>query len=695
MDRRSAPRLPVIAIALALAVPGVLRAEEAGVVEVAPIVVTDERPVELYEDGPGEVQVLTEEDIKAMPGTNAAEVVKMLPGIRTQQRVQGEEAAVSIEGMPPEYTKILVNGQRYTGAIDEVADLRDVPLMNVQRIEVLRGAQTIRYGPDAAGGVINVVTREPPAEGLEVSVDTGGGDDGQILGGGFVGGRLGPLGFTVTTVHDQIDGFDTRTDADGVVARAGGEDSRRRSDDVYSTFRFDAGDSLELRSSFGWRIEDEDIVPIDGGEDITRNFTRWLGGGGADWYLGERTTVSSEFTYFRGLTESEVGREFEINEDEYKFDLSAEHEIEFGEMIERITIATDLRRTHLGLDEGPLPATLSDADLSPADDVRESFYQGGFSLNSETQLWGRVTLEAGVRAQVHSDFPNRVLPQLGMLFQPIESLKLRASWGRNYRTPSLRDLFQPPVPQLGGTYFLAGNPDLRPESQRLFRVGFEWNPRPWMSLAATGFWNDIENLIRALDSGSIKIGEREINEDPPICLTNPGLPLCTGPMTVDLLSSVFQSTNLDDVRTRGVETQLRLVPHERVDLWLAYTFMDTKVDAPDRPSLTELPNSPKHVADAIGRFRMPWLDTLLTLTAQWRGRAVTESSGTGLASFVGDEKSNQSLLLGLRVVQPIWREFEVYADFRNLTDEEVVDSYEVRGRTFFVGFRGNFSWKGL
>ena len=60
---------------------------------------------------------------------------------------------MSIEGMPPEYTLLLVDGQRWSGEIGGVGDASDISLQNVERIEVLRGGQGARYGGDAGGGI--------------------------------------------------------------------------------------------------------------------------------------------------------------------------------------------------------------------------------------------------------------------------------------------------------------------------------------------------------------------------------------------------------------------------------------------------------------------------------------------------------------------------------------------------------------
>lgn len=260
---------------------------------------------------------------------------------------------------------------------------------------------------------------------------------------------------------------------------------------------------------------------------------------------------------------------------------------------------------------------------------------------------------------------------------------MRASWGRGYRTPSLRDLYQPPVAQLGGAYFLAGSPDLDPEHVESIRLGLEAAPVSKVSVSVTAFWNEIEDNIRSTlcrdtricnADGTITTGFREIPGFPPIPVTAP----------------LFVKTNLAQVKTRGVETRMRLLPLRGVELEIAYTWLETDVED-ETITITELPNEPEHVVDGLVGVEIPWTGTQLAALARWRGEALIEASGTGSVSFVSDAQSDPSLVVDLRVVQPLGETgFELYADLFNATDERVVDSNVVRGRTWFVGLRGRF-----
>jgi outer membrane receptor protein involved in Fe transport len=299
---------------------------------------------------------------------------------------------------------------------------------------------------------------------------------------------------------------------------------------------------------------------------------------------------------------------------------------------------------------------------------------------------------------------------------PIDSLRLRASWGLSYRTPSLRDLFQPPTAQLGGAYFLAGNEDLVPEKANSFRAGFEWRANEWMTVAATGFYNDIEDNIRSTLDGDVVIG-REFRETPPIdpddeegiaiCETQrlffpdqPELwtPECEAffagePIVREVLitSQLFRKENLDSVRTWGAESQLRINYSDWFRMWFDYTWLKTKV-VDSNLDIDELPNEPEHAFSTRAQVITPWYGTSISGGFRWRGPVIPERSGTGLLGFADSTThTDPSFQLDFRLSQPLFDDrIRLHFDVVNVTDENREDSYAIRGRQFIAGISGEF-----
>jgi outer membrane receptor for ferrienterochelin and colicins len=682
----------VAVIALALAVPA--RADEAAsdptpdgveTIEVRGAFAEDPLPALL--DAPVETEVISASRIRSLPAKDLADVAANLPGIRVQRRVQGQNAAASVEGLPPEYTKALVNGQHYAGELGGVGDLEDFPISNASEVLVLRGPQAMRYGADAGGAVIDVRTFQPPFEdGWRARLDGGGGDQGQAYGSQVSAIRLGRFGATLATTYDGIDGQEDRG-SDAVITGTG-KDSREEWQDGYATLLWNANESFVLRSNLGWRKDSDSISGDDGLPDERRDTTRWIQSAGFSAALDDWTELEAELFHFSSDMDSTVGRDFELTDEEWKADVSLARRFELFGQEPQLRIGLDWRLPSLELRESEFATNTPGEDaLDDAGDVDERVTATGLYAIVETPVTDWARLQVGAREQWQTRFDSAFVPQAALLLDPTSSLKLRLSWGQSYRTPSLRDLYQPAVPNLGGAYFLEGNPDLQSESAIGYRAGFEWTPHENVWIASTFFSNTIDDFIRSAYAGSVVTGTHEVLPDPlpGVCVPFPELEICQ-PQVVEDRASLFRKTNLDQVRTRGVEAQIRVRPSRFVDLRVGYTYLTTQVDSP-LLDLDELPNEPRHTVDLESAFTLPRFETMLVTRARWRDSAWVESSGTGIVSFSDLTRSDPSWVIDLRLQQPIRPGLVLYADLKNLTNTDVVDSYEIRGRSFFVGLR--------
>lgn len=107
--------------------------------------------------------IITAEDIQQKQAKSVEDIIFSETGVSRTVDAMGR-VGVSIRGAEPRHTLILVDGQpvlgdlsKYAGAMDEVMRLGTE---NVERIEVTQGAASAKYGSDAIGGVINIITKK-------------------------------------------------------------------------------------------------------------------------------------------------------------------------------------------------------------------------------------------------------------------------------------------------------------------------------------------------------------------------------------------------------------------------------------------------------------------------------------------------------------------------------------------------------
>jgi iron complex outermembrane receptor protein len=136
-----------------------------GAVEIAPITVSSTRAERRIEDEPERVEVLAGEDVTEKALTRPGDVttlVKEIAGVRPQITSPATGAAgLRIQGLRAQYSAILLDGLPLHGTRDTGLGLLQIPPLDVQQAEVIKGAATALYGPSALSGVLDILSRRP------------------------------------------------------------------------------------------------------------------------------------------------------------------------------------------------------------------------------------------------------------------------------------------------------------------------------------------------------------------------------------------------------------------------------------------------------------------------------------------------------------------------------------------------------
>jgi iron complex outermembrane receptor protein len=147
-----------------VSIPFLLFAQE-GEVTLEAVVVTATRDVQEIRKVPANVTIITREEIE---GSNAKSTVDLLRGevgvVIRDYTGNGKTVTVDIRGFGetgPLNTLVLVDGRRVNEIDLSGVDWTQIPLDQIDRIEILRGPGTVLYGDNAVGGVINIITKKP------------------------------------------------------------------------------------------------------------------------------------------------------------------------------------------------------------------------------------------------------------------------------------------------------------------------------------------------------------------------------------------------------------------------------------------------------------------------------------------------------------------------------------------------------
>jgi len=174
------------------------------------VVVTATRDAEEIRKIPANVTVITKDEIEHSDAQTITDVMRDEAGVVVRDFYgTGKTASVDIRGFgetAPSNVLVLVDGRRVNEIDLSGVDWSQIPLDQVERIEIVRGSGSVLYGDNAVGGVINIITKKP-AKAFSVGAEVAGGSYGYYKGSSTVSGKWGPLSAILNASYSSTDGY--------------------------------------------------------------------------------------------------------------------------------------------------------------------------------------------------------------------------------------------------------------------------------------------------------------------------------------------------------------------------------------------------------------------------------------------------------------------------------------------------------
>ncbi|WP_234406194.1 TonB-dependent receptor [Methylobacillus glycogenes] len=181
------------ALASIFSLPSLYAAE----LQVADTVVTASRTEQQLNDVIGDVSVISEEQILKAGQTSLVELLAMQAGIEVSHNGGvGKSSNVYIRGANPVHTVVLLDGMRINSATSGTTSLENIPLNQIERVEILRGPASSLYGADAIGGVIQIFTKSANGK-PKINATVGLGTYGTAMGSTGISGRVDNTSFSL------------------------------------------------------------------------------------------------------------------------------------------------------------------------------------------------------------------------------------------------------------------------------------------------------------------------------------------------------------------------------------------------------------------------------------------------------------------------------------------------------------------
>lgn len=439
-----------------------------------------------------QVRVISGEEIEARGAQTLRDLMSSEINVRiNQDNILG--SGLNIQGLSGQNVKILVDGVPVVGRVGGNIDISQLPLNNIERVEIVEGPLSVAYGTDALGGVVNLITnRKIPTN----------------------------LSAEATAYHESVGTWNF----DGNIGLLFDQGRIQLSGGRYFFGGFSRPDTSRARK---WKPREQYFLDWSG---------TWYSGTFALEYNGK---YFNEYILNRGMPRAPYGET--AFDETYKTQRLTNRiqgrgtigagRVEFSAALSDYTRRRNTWFKDLVTLEEQLTPLAEDQDTTGfrswnirgtysgniIDDVLA--WQGGTDINLDQATGDRiesgeqavedyalfgsvrympaanVAVQPGLRYAWNSEYDAPLIPSLNIRYAPQPTLTLRASYARGFRAPSLQDLY---FFFVDINHNIQGNQELLAEVSDNFSASLSWEKNRSdhrLGLSLSGFYNDISNLI--------------------------------------------------------------------------------------------------------------------------------------------------------------------------------------------------------
>lgn len=579
------------------------------------------------------VTLIDRDRIERQQAVTVSDLISTTAGVTASRNGGiGGLSTVRIRGAEGDQTLVLIDGVRLNdpSAPGGGFDFGNLLVGTIERIEILRGPNSVPWGSQALGGVVNIETARPAEEFGGAAHGEYGFKDRATLA-GHLGGRVGPVSASFGGGYFRDDGIS--------AFRDGGERDgfRQYAANGRVEIALSQNLSIDLRGYYAdGRARIDGFPPPFFGFADTAEFatTRQITG-----HAGARLQL------FDGRLKNRFAFTLsDINRDNFDAPGNPAPSFLARGRTERIEYQGDARLA------GPVRAVFG------AEHERSRF-SDGFSVERTNVTSGyvqlivdpveSVTISGGARIDDHRSYGTETTLSASVAWRPSAGTVVRTVYGEGFKAPTLFQLF---------SFF--GNTLLQPETARSYEIGIEQSLiDDRLRLGATLFQRNTRNQIDFISCFGQTTG---------ICTNRPF-------GTYD---------NVDLTRAKGIEAFVRLAPTSRLVVEANYSLIDAK----DRSTGLRLLRRPEHSLNvSLDWAARDWLNIGASL------QTISDSADSDFQTFTRTSLDGYTLV-GLRASVPLGDRLEFYGRVENVFDEryEQVSGYGTYGRNAHVGVRVKF-----
>lgn len=551
-------------------------------------------------NSPVPIQVITAKDLGNANVTSLEDaLVKLTPNVTTMTNGMG--TTLSLNGMNEDYMLLLENGKRLTGD-DRYTRIN---IGNVKRIEILSGAASALYGSDAIGGVINIITDDAKNT-VNVSNYTHYTSKGRFSENINADINSGKFSSYTSYQRREADNWQVNDTDENGYKTGRPMSTGFISDNISQRFAYNATDRLSfyVRGNYynyntrrpetatyfkKGKKKDEDGKPIyEETQAYTYNMLHdtYTYGAGAKYMINKSAYIDADFfadnytskyDYFLKSGDFERGDKETRKKTRY-----------YNATVKGIFKPNSWNKVSTGIEY------INENFSSESDNISfKNMYTFALFAQDEITILRDLQAVVGVRYLYNENFKNYATPNVALMYK-IDHFNFRTSYATGYRAPTLSQLYATDEAKTASRYTI-GNPNLKPEKSNFFSLNGEYTCSRF-SIAATGFYNDIKDMInyRVLSDEEIQqMGLGELHEQ---------------------FSTIRQRDNVDRSKIKGISVNANFYLGAGLTLGGGYIYTDTEAKTLEHDSktnkdvvvITPVDKSVKNAANVHVRWDHDW-----------------------------------------------------------------------------------------
>ncbi|MDO9263601.1 MAG: TonB-dependent receptor [Desulfosalsimonadaceae bacterium] len=531
------------------------------------IVVTASKTEEPIEEIPKNVTVITREDIEKSGSKNVIDILAKEAGVAVRSASGNDkQAVVDIRGMGDTAASnviVMVDDLPLNAADQSGPSISSVPVEQIERIEIVRGAGSVVYGNGAVGGVINIITRKKVEKPSATLYSAYGTDD------------------TLTTrasFADNIKDVDINLNAGRHDSDGYRDNGFLRKKDLSAATRYPVNDRLSFMLS-GMYYEDEYGLPgavrfEDMDSSARRVLTEYPNDAGESTELRGRAGVDMNFQNWGQLTLNRgyisrdntyvIGYSPQISRNDQKDDIEDDtRQLDLNYV--KYYSLFDLRHMfQLGADHSATEYIRTDNPVGPR--KNSDTESAGVFINNRWALSESLMVSAGAR---HNTYEGRFRTDENKLFDDVRMWvngdTEKMTWDNSAYS-------------LGATYAFTEETSVFTSYATSFRI-------PNVDEFA-----ESEESLKPQEGVNLEVGGRQ-NFGSRMAVT---IALFDIRIDDEIYYSDINRNYEDQTIRQGIETDVTINPTDSINLWGNYTFTDAEFDEKD----TDIPLVSKHLASA-------------------------------------------------------------------------------------------------